>query len=98
MRSRARCVVSPLATESSSSVTSSTTSWRRCCVRLTVAETWQTRPVSLRIVDSHVTARFPGNANILTLDLGKYVEVLEESRGLVPEFVNPKYKVEKGCS
>lgn len=56
------------------------------------------RPVSLRIVDSHVTARFPGNTNILTLDLGKYVEVLEESRGLVPEFVNPKYKVEKDCS
>lgn len=56
------------------------------------------RPVSLRIVDSHVTARFPGNTNILTLDLGKFVEVLEESRGLVPEFVNPKYKVEKGCS
>ena len=56
------------------------------------------RPVSLRIVDSHVTARLPGNTNILTLDLGKYVEVLEESRGLVPEFVNPKYQVETGCS
>ena len=40
-----------------------------------------------------MTDRYPGNVNILTLDLSKYVEVLEESRGLVPEFVNPKYKV-----
>jgi UDP-sugar pyrophosphorylase len=34
---------------------------------------------------------FPGNCNILLFELGRYVEVLEQSRGVVPEFVNPKY-------
>jgi UDP-sugar pyrophosphorylase len=35
---------------------------------------------------------FPGNINQLIIALPRYAEVLEASSGLVPEFVNPKYK------
>ncbi|KAA0172079.1 hypothetical protein FNF28_00396 [Cafeteria roenbergensis] len=35
---------------------------------------------------------FPGNINQLVVDVARYAEVLEASNGLVPEFVNPKYK------
>jgi len=35
---------------------------------------------------------FPGNINQLVVRVDRYVAVLEASRGLVPEFVNPKYK------
>lgn len=34
---------------------------------------------------------FPGNCNILLFELNKYVDALTKSRGVVPEFVNPKY-------
>ena len=34
---------------------------------------------------------FPGNCNILLFELERYVDALEKSRGVVPEFVNPKY-------
>ena len=34
---------------------------------------------------------FPGNCNILLFELKRYVEALEKSKGVVPEFVNPKY-------
>ena len=34
---------------------------------------------------------FPGNLNVLVFDLGPYLNIIEESKGLVPEFVNPKY-------
>ena len=34
---------------------------------------------------------YPGNCNILLFDLDAYVFALEKSRGVVPEFVNPKY-------
>lgn len=37
--------------------------------------------------------RFPGNGNILSFDLRQYLLVLNASKGVVPEFVNPKYKV-----
>ncbi len=37
---------------------------------------------------------FPGNINQLVVRVDRYAEVLEASRGLVPEFVNPKYKDE----
>ena len=77
---------------------SSTTSWKKCCRRSTDEETRQTPLASLRFRYGCVTDRFPGNTNILTLDLQKYMEVLETSRGLVPEFVNPKYKVATGGS
>lgn len=34
---------------------------------------------------------YPGNCNILLFDLNAYVPALERSKGVVPEFVNPKY-------
>ena len=34
---------------------------------------------------------FPGNLNVLVFNLGIYLKIIEESKGLVPEFVNPKY-------
>ena len=34
---------------------------------------------------------FPGNLNVLVFKLGPYLKILEETQGLVPEFVNPKY-------
>ena len=34
---------------------------------------------------------FPGNINILVIRLASYVKVLEQSKGIIAEFVNPKY-------
>ena len=34
---------------------------------------------------------FPGNLNVLVFKLDPYLKILEETQGLVPEFVNPKY-------
>ena len=34
---------------------------------------------------------FPGNINILVIRLASYVRILEESQGIIAEFVNPKY-------
>ena len=34
---------------------------------------------------------FPGNLNVLVFKSRPYLNILEESKGLVPEFVNPKY-------
>ena len=34
---------------------------------------------------------FPGNLNVLVFDLKPYLNIIRESKGLVPEFVNPKY-------
>ena len=38
---------------------------------------------------------FPGNINQLLFKLDDYCTALEKSQGLMPEFVNPKYKDEK---
>lgn len=35
---------------------------------------------------------YPGNINVLVFNLPSYVKVLERTNGMVPEFVNPKYK------
>ncbi|KAL3797074.1 hypothetical protein ACHAW5_007575 [Stephanodiscus triporus] len=35
---------------------------------------------------------FPGNINQLVFNLESYVQVLERTKGVMPEFVNPKYK------
>lgn len=35
---------------------------------------------------------FPGNINQLLFRLDAYVKVLERTKGVMPEFVNPKYK------
>ena len=34
---------------------------------------------------------FPVNLNVLVFKLRPYLNILEETKGLVPEFVNPKY-------
>ena len=34
---------------------------------------------------------FPGNTNTLVFKIPDYVETLQESGGIIPEFVNPKY-------
>ena len=34
---------------------------------------------------------FPGNINVLVINARSYVEILEKSRGIIAEFVNPKY-------
>ena len=34
---------------------------------------------------------FPGNLNVLVFNLKPYFNIISESKGLVPEFVNPKY-------
>jgi UDP-sugar pyrophosphorylase len=34
---------------------------------------------------------FPGNINVLVIKLASYVQVLERTRGIIAEFVNPKY-------
>ena len=38
---------------------------------------------------------YPGNINQLLFRLKDYVEVLEKTRGIMPEFVNPKYADEE---
>lgn len=35
---------------------------------------------------------YPGNINQLVFNLGSYVQILERTKGIMPEFVNPKYK------
>eukprot|EP00923_Selenidium_pygospionis_P038893 GHVN01067714.1.p1 GENE.GHVN01067714.1~~GHVN01067714.1.p1 ORF type:complete len:259 (+),score=32.03 GHVN01067714.1:368-1144(+) len=37
-------------------------------------------------------SHFPGNTNSLVVAFPRYHEILKESGGLVPEFINPKYK------
>ena len=34
---------------------------------------------------------YPGNTNILLINLVRYKEVMEKTRGMIPEFINPKY-------
>lgn len=41
---------------------------------------------------------FPGNTNILCFELTNYLNTLNSTKGLIPEFVNPKYKDEKKTS
>ena len=36
-------------------------------------------------------SHFPGNTNSLLFKLTEYVQNLEKSKGVIPEFVNPKY-------
>lgn len=38
---------------------------------------------------------FPGNINQLVFSLPPYVDTLNRTKGVMPEFVNPKYKDEK---
>ncbi len=34
---------------------------------------------------------FPGNSNVLIFELAPYLKALDRTKGLIPEFVNPKY-------
>ncbi|MBC8206407.1 MAG: UTP--glucose-1-phosphate uridylyltransferase [Kiritimatiellales bacterium] len=34
---------------------------------------------------------FPGNINVLVIQVASYVKILERTRGIIAEFVNPKY-------
>ena len=34
---------------------------------------------------------FPGNTSTIVIGLKQYVDNLERTRGVVPEFINPKY-------
>lgn len=43
------------------------------------------------VPDATGVSPYPGNTNILVLDLAQCVETLERTGGLIPEFVNPKY-------
>ena len=43
------------------------------------------------VPDEHGYSIFPGNINVLVIKLASYVRILERSRGIIAEFVNPKY-------
>jgi len=47
------------------------------------------------VADESGFSPYPGNCNIFILEASTYCQVLEQSNGLMPEFVNPKYKDEK---
>ncbi len=36
-------------------------------------------------------SNFPGNTNVLIFQLDIYLKALDKTKGLIPEFVNPKY-------
>ncbi len=43
------------------------------------------------VADEHGFSMFPGNCNTLVIRIASYVRILEESQGIIAEFVNPKY-------
>lgn len=43
------------------------------------------------IPDESGFSHFPGNTNTLVFKIPEYVENLERTKGVIPEFVNPKY-------
>ncbi|MCK9590316.1 MAG: UTP--glucose-1-phosphate uridylyltransferase [Terrimicrobiaceae bacterium] len=43
------------------------------------------------VPNEHGFSRFPGNINLLVIRLEPYLRVLESSRGIIAEFVNPKF-------
>jgi UDP-sugar pyrophosphorylase len=43
------------------------------------------------VADEHGFSMFPGNCNTLVIRTESYVRILEASRGIIAEFVNPKY-------
>jgi len=44
------------------------------------------------VADESGFSPYPGNCNTFVLKADTYVKILEKSNGLMPEFVNPKYK------
>jgi hypothetical protein len=45
------------------------------------------------IIGSENISVYPGNINVLIFDAPQYLTVLEAKKGIIAEFVNPKYKV-----
>lgn len=43
------------------------------------------------VADASGHSPYPGNINVLALELGPYLRVLERTGGQMPEFINPKY-------
>lgn len=43
------------------------------------------------VPDEHGYSIFPGNINVLVIKLASYVRILERTKGIIAEFVNPKY-------
>lgn len=46
------------------------------------------------IPDDDGNSHFPGNINVLIFKVSTYLDTLDRTGGLIPEFVNPKYKDE----
>jgi UDP-sugar pyrophosphorylase len=44
------------------------------------------------IADENGFSYFPGNINVLVYKVSTYLDTLDRTQGLIPEFVNPKYK------
>jgi len=44
------------------------------------------------VADSSGFSPYPGNCNVFIVEISTYCKILEASRGLMPEFVNPKFK------
>ena len=47
------------------------------------------------IPDDSGYSKYPGNVNTFIIKTDLYVKVLNETKGVIPEFVNPKYKTDK---
>ncbi|KAJ1636236.1 UDP-N-acetylhexosamine pyrophosphorylase, partial [Pavlovales sp. CCMP2436] len=43
------------------------------------------------VADASGYSPFPGNINVIAIELGPYLKILEQTGGSMPEFVNPKY-------
>jgi UDP-sugar pyrophosphorylase len=43
------------------------------------------------VPNEHGYSMFPGNINVLVIRMESYVRILEDTRGIIAEFVNPKY-------
>lgn len=44
------------------------------------------------VKDANGFSHFPGNLNVLIYKVDTYLDTLDRTQGLIPEFVNPKYK------
>lgn len=44
------------------------------------------------VADKNGYSFFPGNINVIVMKVSTYLQTLDKTQGLIPEFVNPKYK------
>lgn len=47
------------------------------------------------IAEADGYSKFPGNINMFSISLKEYTECLELSKGVIPEFINPKFAADK---